>query len=245
MGRCIPGCHFGCFSFYIIHQYQGSEVFLEVSDPEKKDFVSQLLDGKENDEELGSDLSNKKLYGFTVLLALGVLTGGFFWGRSADIIAQETGMGSSFMGMFFLAIATSLPELSTSISAMRIRQYDLAFSDIFGANIFDILLLFVIDNVNTDGLIMNEVQDFSVIGATIGIVLTTVFLIGILIKSRKRFGNFGLDSIAVVAIYIIGQVYIHIDIFSLRKKQVLSRCLSIFSPTNSPTVFIIFKLQIF
>ncbi|WP_017730970.1 sodium:calcium antiporter [Nafulsella turpanensis] len=194
----------GILSFYLIKKNQGTGVFLELQDPAKKKFISNHTVDEEDQEEMGNSLSDAKLYTFTFLLALGVLVGGFFCARAADVLAHKTGLGSSFMGVFFLAIATSLPELSTSISAMRIRQYDLAFSDIFGTNIFDILLICLIDLVYSQELVMNKIEDFSVIGAALGIILTSIFLVGILLKSRKRIGNFGLDSLLVMVVYLAG-----------------------------------------
>lgn len=87
---------------------------------------------------------------------------------------------------------------------MRIREYELAFSDILGTNISDILLLFIADIIFTQGLIMNRIQNFSIIGAVIGIAITSIFLMGIITKPRKHMANLGLDSIAVLLIYFAG-----------------------------------------
>ena len=194
----------GIFSFYLIRQYQGAGVFLELIDADKKEFIKQYQVDEEEELQADDSLSNTKLYTFTFLLAFGVLVGGFFCARSADLLAHKTGLGSSFMGVFFLALATSLPELSTSISAMRIRQYDLAFSDIFGTNIFDVLLIVLVDLVYDKELVMNKIEDFSVIGAALGIGLTAIFLAGILMKSRKKIGHLGLDSVLVICLYLGG-----------------------------------------
>lgn len=194
----------GLLSFYLIYKYQGSEIFLEVKNPEKKKIIEDVFEEKEKVKEESLSFSNKKLYSISALLALGVLIGGYFCAETASLIAQATGLGSSFMGIFFLALATSLPELSTSISAMRIREYELAFSDIFGTNIFDILLIFIADILFTKGLIMNQIQNFSIIGAVIGIAITSIFLMGIITKPRKHLANLGFDSIAVLLIYFAG-----------------------------------------
>lgn len=53
-------------------------------------------------------------------ISLLVLVGGWFATQSADVLAQQTGLGSAFLGATLLALATSLPELSTTTAASRI-----------------------------------------------------------------------------------------------------------------------------
>jgi Ca2+/Na+ antiporter len=87
---------------------------------------------------------------FSLLSALGVLIGGYFVATSADVIAQQTGIGSSFMGFFFVGLTTSLPELSTTISAVKLKRYRMAFSNIFGTNILNVGLVLLADLLHTD-----------------------------------------------------------------------------------------------
>lgn len=205
IGLWVWGLFFsGLFFFYLIHRFQQSGVYLNVDKPEKKKMIEELKQGKDKMVAHDPELSNTKLYIYTALLAFGLLVGGYFCSRSADIIANKSGLGSNFMGVFFLALATSLPELSTCISAMKIRQYEMAFGDIFGTNIFTLMLLFIMDLVYSDGLVMNEIDDFSIIAATISLALTALFMVGIIIKPRKQLANFGLDSALVLVVYLAG-----------------------------------------
>ena len=194
----------GLLSFYLIHRFQRADIHLSVEEPEKKEIIEQLKEGKEEIMEQHPSLSNTKLYLYTALLALGLLVGGYFCSRTADLLADQTGMGANFMGVFFLALATSLPELSTCISAVRIRQYEMAFGDIFGTNIFTIMLLFFMDMLYGEGLVLNEIKEFSIVGAAIGVALTAIYMVGIITKSRKQIANLGPDSVAVIAVYLAG-----------------------------------------
>ena len=66
--------------------------------------------------------------------------------KSADNIATKTGLGRSFVGVVLLATATSLPELGTGINAVsRLDAPDLAAGDVFGSNIFNLLIVVVLD----------------------------------------------------------------------------------------------------
>jgi len=54
-----------------------------------------------------------------------VIVGAIWLAKSADIIAQQTGLGGTFFGSIFLAFVTSLPELVVSLSALRHGSGDL------------------------------------------------------------------------------------------------------------------------
>ncbi len=53
---------------------------------------------------------------------------------TAEIIARETRLGQTFVGTLFLAVSTSLPEVVTTITAVRRGLPNMAIANIFGAN---------------------------------------------------------------------------------------------------------------
>ncbi|HJX10296.1 MAG TPA: sodium:calcium antiporter, partial [Candidatus Binatia bacterium] len=59
----------------------------------------------------------------------------------ADRIADVTGLGRTFVGTIFVALATSLPELVVSIAAVRIDATDLMFGNLLGSNLFNLAIL--------------------------------------------------------------------------------------------------------
>ncbi|MEW6053959.1 MAG: hypothetical protein AB1552_09255 [Nitrospirota bacterium] len=66
-------------------------------------------------------------------------------------IAEQTGLGQTFVGNIFIAIATSLPEVVVSLSAMKIDAVGLAIGNLFGSNIFNIFILAIDDIFFTQG----------------------------------------------------------------------------------------------
>lgn len=160
-------------------------------------------DGK---KEKASQVLKSRLGLLSLLAALGVLVGGYFVANSADIIAEKTGIGSGFMGYFFVGLTTSLPELSTTISAVKLKRFRMAFSNIFGTNLLNVGLVLLADLFHFEGPALDEVSDFAAVGAILGIMLTCIYQIGLAIRFKKTFFRLGFDSLLVVLFYIIGAI---------------------------------------
>jgi cation:H+ antiporter len=73
-----------------------------------------------------------------------IVVAGYVLSNTGEVIADKSGLGSSFVGAVLLAISTSLPEVSTVLAAVRLGNYTMAISDIFGTNLFDVTLLFLV-----------------------------------------------------------------------------------------------------
>nr|WP_255651113.1 hypothetical protein [Cesiribacter sp. SM1] len=174
---------------------------------EKEQNEADVADGSGEDEEVKpSKILLSRLGLYFLLSALGILIGGYFVATSADVIAEESGIGSGFMGYFFVGLTTSLPELSTTISAAKLKRYRMAFSNIFGTNLLNVGLVLFADLLHTEGPALDEVGDFAAAGAVFGILLTSIYQIGLTIKFKKTFFRLGFDSILVVLFYIIGAI---------------------------------------
>ena len=74
-----------------------------------------------------------------------IIIAGIFLSRFADEIAERTGFGRLLIGSVLLAGATSLPELSVDISAVRKGMADLALGDLMGSSLFNLLILAILD----------------------------------------------------------------------------------------------------
>ena len=82
-----------------------------------------------------------------------------FLTKSADIIAEKTGLGRSLIGVVLLATATSLPELGTGISSIAlVGAPDLAAGDAFGSNLFNLLIIALLDFTWRNGPLLNAVS---------------------------------------------------------------------------------------
>ncbi len=77
---------------------------------------------------------------FLLGLAL-LLGGGQLAERGAVGLATALGLSQEMIGLTVVAVATSLPELATSLIAARKGQTDLAVGNVVGSNIFNLLLI--------------------------------------------------------------------------------------------------------
>lgn len=146
---------------------------------------------------------------FTAVAAAVILMGGYALSRTGDAIAEQTGLGQSFVGGVLVAIATSLPELSTVITATRSGLYTMAVSDIFGTNIINLSFLVIIDWIAAGEPVLNGVGRFSAFATLIGITATAAFLVGMVERRDRTVLRMGYDSLAVLVVYLSGLVVLY------------------------------------
>lgn len=78
-----------------------------------------------------------------ILLGLvGLAAGGRLAEVGATGVARVLGMSDQLIGLTIVALATSLPELFTSVAAARRGQADIAVGNVVGSNVFNLLLIF-------------------------------------------------------------------------------------------------------
>lgn len=127
---------------------------------------------------------------------------------SAIDIAEETGLGTGFVGTTLVALVTSLPEMTTTISAARIGAYDLAVGNLFGSNMFNIFALGISDLFLTSGRFMARIEvEYAMIGV-MGLVLTTVGMIGILAHIERRRYMVIVNAL-LIAGYLVGMLILY------------------------------------
>lgn len=145
-----------------------------------------------------------QLIGAILLLAAIVFVSGVALSRTADAIAQQTGLGSGLTGLFILGIATSLPEISTVTHAVRMRRFELAIGEILGANIFNLAVLFLADLAYPGPAILSAVGGFESAAILLPLILTGILMVGLLEQRNRHFLGLGIDSWAIVIVYFGG-----------------------------------------
>jgi cation:H+ antiporter len=140
-----------------------------------------------------------------------ILVFGYFLVLFAERIADQSGLGAGFIGVTLLAAATSLPELSTSIAAVRIGAYTMAISNIFGSNLIMLVLVFPADILFRAGPILQETSRTVSLALAFGLIVTAIFLVGMIVRRKPRVGVLGLDSILVILVFLLSLgAYYHV-----------------------------------
>jgi Ca2+/Na+ antiporter len=145
----------------------------------------------------------------TVVAGAIILVSGFFLAQSADAIAQQTGLGSGFVGLLLAGFATSLPELSSITAAVRRKRYEMALGDIFGTNLLTIALIFLSDSLYFGGPVLLEAGTFEAIASLLGLVLTGIFLVGLLERADRTVLRMGYDAITAIVVFMGGLVLLY------------------------------------
>ncbi|MGE0160173.1 MAG: sodium:calcium antiporter [Gemmatimonadales bacterium] len=143
------------------------------------------------------------------LMSAVVLVGGWLAAETADVLADETGLGDAFLGATLLALATSLPEVSTTTAAVRGQRYAVAFSNIFGSNAFDVTLLFVAEVLYTGGTVMSGGDASLVLVTAVASSMTCLYLWGLLERENRTVLGVGWDSVAVGLVYVGGMIALY------------------------------------
>ncbi len=135
--------------------------------------------------------------------AVVTLAAGALLEESGSQAASSVGLSGVLFGATVLAAATSLPELSTGITAVRSGDYQLAFGDIFGGNAF-LPVLFVLATLITGKAILPNAHNSDLYLTALGALLTIIYMAGLLFRPAKEHARLGIDSIAVLSVYILG-----------------------------------------
>lgn len=140
-----------------------------------------------------------------LLSALVTLGGGVALQLSGESVAKELGMSGVIFGATILAAATALPEVSTGLAAVKMGDYKLAVSDIFGGNAF-LPVLFLMATLVSGQAVLPQAQRTDIYLTALGMVLTCVYLCGLIFRPRRQIARMGIDSVVVIAIYVLGVV---------------------------------------
>lgn len=135
--------------------------------------------------------------------ALIMLTAGWALEYSGETLSVRWGIDGVLFGGTILALCTALPEISTGIASARIRDYNMAVSDIFGGNAF-LPVLFLVASLIGGDAILPTISQADIYLTALGIFLTGIYMVGMVIHPKKQILNMGYDSFIVLLVYLLG-----------------------------------------
>ena len=163
--------------------------------------ISNLVEGKKASANDEIDTYEKKEVPkkilFFVLGTAGIVLGAEFLVGSGQTIARGMGISEAIIGFTVIALGTSLPELVTTLTAIRKKESGLSVGNIVGANIIDLTLILplcaIINGQPLPVERMNLVFDFPVCIAACAVAVVPTMIAG---KFKKWQG------VALLAIYV-------------------------------------------
>lgn len=160
-------------------------------------------------EEAGP--SNPRLWSVFALLAALTAASGWVIARAGTSIAAHTGLSETLVGALFTAISTSLPELVTSVAAVRQGSPTLAVGGIIGGNAFDVLFLAFADVAYRPGSLYHAVEHQQLFLLALSVVLTAVLEMGMLRRERRGLANIGAEGVLLLALYFGGMTFLFLQ----------------------------------
>ncbi len=157
--------------------------------------------GSSNEEADGEEvtLSLRAIVVRFVLASVGIIVASIILTYVTDDIATELNLGSGLAGALFLGVATSLPEVTSTISLFRMRNFDIAFGNIAGSNVFNFFVLAIADILYSGGSVYHF-DDEKVIYLTV-FGMASSALIYLIIRVRSAWMK-ALLAIGTVACYL-------------------------------------------
>jgi cation:H+ antiporter len=131
--------------------------------------------------------------------------------RAADAIAELTGLGRLWVGSLLLAAATSMPELATDVSAVRLGAPDLAAGDLFGSSLANMLILAALGYVSVGTPVFRAATPVHAVTACLAIILYAAAGIFVLCAADRPGWPIGIESLLLGVVFVVGMrvVYTH------------------------------------
>jgi len=191
--------HIDLFSFFIAAAYIIGLQKLQKFQPAAATDCADHCETPETDKKIiPPELKRSLLINAGVIVAASMALA-----ASAEHIAEITGWGSTFVGNSLLAIATSLPEIVVTFSAVKIGSFAMAAGNIFGSNLFNIAILALADLFFFRSSIFAAASQSQSLIAAIGLFMSGLYLFsGLYGSQRKIAGRWPVDSLLVVGVYL-------------------------------------------
>ena len=136
--------------------------------------------------------------------AVAVIFLGVQLARYGDALASLTGWGRLFVGSILVALATSLPELSNNITAVRIDNPELALGNVVGANMVNMFTMGMVALVFGGRRFLQRVAPEQGYLIVLAAILTGLAVLFAAVRNDVNIWQIGVSSIILLIVYTIG-----------------------------------------
>ena len=146
-------------------------------------------------------------------IVLAAITGvaGWVLMEGAKVISDETGLSDTLIGGLFTALATSSPELVTTIAAIRRNALTLAVSNIFGTNCFNMLVIASADVGYPGGSIYHDITPIQMTWGLVSILMTAILLMGMVRRQRYGIGKIVFEFALILKVYTVALIIVAVS----------------------------------
>lgn len=148
-------------------------------------------------------MSTRKAAIIFAVSALATLGAGVVLEGAGSAASDQLGLSGILFGATILALATSLPEISTGIQSIRQGDDNLAMSDIFGGNAF-LPVLFLVATLVSGKAVLPQADASDIYLSALAALLTLVYTVGLLFRPQRKIAGMGVDSLVVLILYALG-----------------------------------------
>lgn len=151
-------------------------------------------------------MSLRQALGGYALAAMFIVVAGIWLPLVGVQLARIMGWSDSFVGTLFIAFATSMPELVTTLASLRIGAVDLALGNILGSNLFDLLIVALDDVAYLGGPIFRDLSSAHASTALVAIAMTGVVIVALVRPPRARLLGLTWAGLALAGLYVLSAV---------------------------------------
>jgi len=116
-------------------------------------------------------------------------------------LTDRLGLSASLVGALMTAVVTSLPELVTTLAAVRRGALQLAVGGIIGGNTFDTLFLTISDIGYREGSLYHAIERSDLFWLAVAMIMTVVLMLGLLFREKQGPAGIGRESVLLLSIY--------------------------------------------
>ncbi|MYL20900.1 sodium:calcium antiporter [Halobacillus litoralis] len=150
------------------------------------------------------------VYFIFLLSAVIVVYAAVYLNRFGDVISRKSTLSGAVVGTFLIAGATSLPELTTSLTAVYIDNPDIAVGNMLGSNVFNLLIIAVVDMIYRKRKMFNAIDEKQHMPTAVaGIVFTLIVVAALILPFDFSLFNIGIEMFILVGLYIAATRFIN------------------------------------
>jgi cation:H+ antiporter len=172
---------------------------------------TQVSEYVEDRVELHPDMSLKQAVQGYVLAAIAIVASGVWLPFIATDLAAVMGWKQSFVGTLFVAAVTTAPEIVVTVAALRMGAIDLAIGNLFGSNLFNILILAIDDLFFLQGPLLAHVSISHAASAFSAMMMSGLAVVGLVLRPPSRvLRSVSWISVLLLAIYLLNTLFLYL-----------------------------------